>query len=84
MNCGVSQYNISTNSWNTISKSTCSKWYGFTACSLNGFLYVMGGDKKQNTDRKSSMKFNIYTGIWSDIADMNVPRRNAGNSICNK
>lgn len=41
----------------------------------------MGGDKNKNSDRNSAMKYNIFTSTWSDIADMNVPRRNAGNQF---
>lgn len=50
----------------------------YAICSLNGCLYVMGGENPTGEYLKSAMRFCISTGTWDYIADMNVARSNAG------
>lgn len=75
------QYSPNTNKWQVISQRGYPK-RSRTICSLDGFLYVMGGTVNQ-TNFKSAMKFNVSTKKWSHIADMNVERSYAGKLIDN-
>lgn len=51
----------------------------YAICSLNGFLYVIGGENPSGEYLKTAMRFNISTYKWNYIADMNVARSNSGN-----
>lgn len=50
----------------------------YAICSLNGCLYLMGGENSSGEYLKSVMRFCISTGTWDNIAEMNVARSSAG------
>lgn len=50
---------------------------GFSICSFNEFIYVIGGCYLGDYI-KSVKSFNTITYMWSDICDMNVEKHNAG------
>lgn len=70
------KYNPITNKWLVISQKGYQGTFR-TICSLDGFLYVMGG-VHNNIDLKSAMRFCTLSNTWSVIADMNLPRLDAG------
>lgn len=73
------QYSPNTKKWLVISQKGYKK-KSRTICSLDGFLYVMGGTVNE-THFKSAMRFNVSSNKWSRIADMNVARSYAGKLI---
>jgi len=45
---------------------------------LYGELYAVGGDNGSNL-LSSVEKYSPKTGVWTTIADLSLPRHNAGN-----
>lgn len=54
-----------------------------TICSLDGCLYELGGMRPDGAYLKSAMKFNLSSQTWSEIAEMNIARKNSGKLMGN-
>lgn len=77
----LEQFDVSTNNWTTLKPMTCART-AVGACSLNGFLYVVGGECANggsnlhgDTNYKSTVEiYKTREKIWLNVADLAIPR----------
>ena len=77
----LEQFDVSANNWTTLKPMTCART-AVGACSLNGFLYVIGGECANSesnlhgeTNYKSTVEvYKPRNKTWITAADLTIPR----------
>ncbi|XP_078370447.1 kelch-like protein 7 [Oculina patagonica] len=71
--CTVERYDPSGNSWAPVKSFAGATMYKLSAVvSFRGFLYVVGGNKENETDHVH--KYNPDTNLWQEVAPMSIAR----------
>jgi hypothetical protein len=53
----------------------------YAAFYRNRHIYVIGGNVQSHVSTKSTIRFNIVTQRWTELADLNIERANCGSFV---